>query len=187
MNWVEPLLAQYGYAAILVLLCAGIVGPLIPDETILILAGILIHRGTLEWVPVLLCAWAGSLCGITLSYQLGRRGLIYALRRFAGPHMKRAHVWFEKYGRWTLFFGYYVAGVRHFTALVAGSTELPYREFAQFAYPGAIIWVATFVSIGYFAGDQWSRLQGNIHIAVLIVAGLLVVGGLVYWRLTKSR
>ena len=39
MTSVEPLLAQYGYAAIVVLLCLGIVGPLIPDETIAIEAG----------------------------------------------------------------------------------------------------------------------------------------------------
>jgi membrane protein DedA with SNARE-associated domain len=185
MSWVEPLLAQYGYAAILVLLCLGIVGPLIPDETILVLAGILIHRGTFDWAPVLLCAWAGSLCGITLSYELGRRGLILAMRRFAGSHMDQAHLWFEKYGRWTLFFGYYVAGVRHFTALIAGSTELSYREFAQYAYPGAIIWVATFVSIGYFAGDQWARLEGTIRLWGMVAAGIVVLAGLVYWMVKR--
>jgi membrane protein DedA with SNARE-associated domain len=187
MTWVEPLLAQYGYAAIAVLLCLGIVGPLIPDETILVLAGILIARGTLDWVPVLLCAWAGSICGISVSYLLGRRGLIYLVRRYAGKHMARAHEWFEKYGRWTLFFGYYVAGVRHFTALIAGSTELSYREFAQFAYPGAVLWAALFVAIGYFLGDRWEQLQAELHTVGLVAAGVAIVGGAAYWLVRKNR
>lgn len=185
MNWAEHLLAQYGYAAIFLLLAAGIVGPLIPDETILVVAGVLIHRGTLSAVPAGLSACAGSLCGITVSYYLGRRGVVYALRKIAGSHMQQAHNWFETYGRWTLFFGYFLAGVRHFTALIAGSTELAYPEFAAFAYPGGVIWVLTFLSIGYFVGDQWSRLEGTINRGALIAAAVLVAGGLIWWLLKR--
>jgi membrane protein DedA with SNARE-associated domain len=185
MNWAEQFLAQYGYAAIFLLLCAGIVGPLIPDETIMVLAGVLIHRGTLHMVPAVLSGCAGSLCGITVSYYLGRRGVVWALKKLAGPHLQKAHYWFEKYGRWTLFFGYFLAGVRHFTALIAGSTELGYREFATFAYPGGVIWVVTFISIGYFVGDQWPRLEHLIHNGAVAATVVLVVGGLIWWRWKK--
>jgi membrane protein DedA with SNARE-associated domain len=185
MNWAEQFLSHYGYAAIFLLLCAGIVGPLIPDETILVLAGVLIHRGTLSAIPAALCGCAGSLCGITVSYYLGRRGVVWALKKLAGPHMQKAHDWFEKYGRWTLFFGYFLAGVRHFTALIAGSTELAYPEFAAFAYPGGVIWVITFLSIGYFVGDQWPRLEHLIHNGALAATALLIAGGLAWWKFKK--
>jgi uncharacterized membrane protein YdjX (TVP38/TMEM64 family) len=187
MNWVEQAIAHYGYAAIFLLLCAGIVGPLIPDETILVLAGVLIHKGTLSALPAAASAWAGSLCGITVSYYLGRRGVVYALRKLAGPHMQKAHEWFERYGRWTLFFGYFLAGVRHFTALIAGSTELPFREFAVFAYPGGIVWVATFLSIGYFVGDQWPRLEHLVHGSALAATVALAAGGLLLWWWKRRR
>jgi membrane protein DedA with SNARE-associated domain len=186
MSWFENLIGQYGYVAIFLLLAAGIVGPLIPDETILVLAGVLIHKGTLSPIPTAVCACAGSLCGITVSYELGRRGVVYALRKLAGPHMARAHMWFEKYGRWTLFFGYFVVGVRHFTALIAGSTELAYREFAAFAYPGGVLWVLTFLSIGYFVGDQWSRLERVINYGALIAAGVVLLCGLLWWKFKKA-
>jgi membrane protein DedA with SNARE-associated domain len=187
MSWIEQALSQYGYAAIFFLLAAGIVGPLIPDETILVISGILIHRGTLGAVPAVLCACAGSLCGITVSYELGKRGAAIALRKMAGRHMDKAHEWFARYGRWTLFFGYFVAGVRHFTALIAGSTELRYREFATFAYPGGIVWVFTFISIGYFVGDQWSRLERMIRDVGLIAAGVVLVAALTWWALRKRH
>jgi membrane protein DedA with SNARE-associated domain len=188
MNWVEHFLTNYGYFAIFGLLCAGIVGPLIPDETILVLAGILIRRGTLSAWPAALCACAGSLCGITVSYYLGRRGVAFALKRLAGAHLQKARDAFEKYGRWTLFFGYFLAGVRHFTALIAGTTELPYDEFAMFAYPGGVIWVLTFLSIGYFVGDQWPRLEGIIHrwaVAATVIL-VLAIGGLILWKWKKK-
>ena len=64
--------------AIFALLMLGIVGPLIPDETILVLSGIAVHRGQLELKSTILAAFGGSLCGITLSYLLGRTGAIAA-------------------------------------------------------------------------------------------------------------
>lgn len=187
MSWVEPLLAHYGYVAILLLLCAGIVGPFIPDETILVIAGVLIHRGTLQPVPAAVCACVGSLCGITLSYYLGRRGAAYVLRRLAGPHMHKALHLFQKYGCWTLFFGYFLVGVRHFTALIASSAALPYRTFASFAYPGGLIWVLIFLSIGYFVGDQWPRLEHLIHNGAIVATVILIAGGLIWWRWKKTR
>ena len=75
MHHVDQFLANYGYFALFGLLMLGIVGPLIPDETILIFAGIAIHSGQMQPVPTLLVAIAGSLCGINMSYMLGRTGV----------------------------------------------------------------------------------------------------------------
>src|SRR5256884_9165734 len=111
----------------------GIVGPLIPDETILVLSGIAVHRGELQLAPTIAVAFAGSLCGITLSYILGRTGAIYVLERFGplnrwvGRHLPQVERGFERYGKWTLFFGYFIAGVRNFTALTAGMGKLHVR------------------------------------------------------------
>ena len=132
MHQIDQFLASYGYFALFGLLMLGIVGPLIPDETILVLAGIAIHRGEMQWAPAILCGIGGSLCGITLSYLLGRTGVIYAVRhvpwldRHVGSHLPQAHRWFARFGKWTLTIGYFLAGVRHFTALVAGTTDLPF-------------------------------------------------------------
>ena len=43
MHHVDQFLANYGYFALFGLVMLGIVGPLIPDETILIFAGIAVH------------------------------------------------------------------------------------------------------------------------------------------------
>src|SRR5205823_4429027 len=107
----------------------------IPDDTILVLSGIAVHRGQLEFGPTIAVAFAGTLCGITLSFLLGRSGAVYVLERF-GPsrrlakrHLPQVGKWFERFGKWTLFFGYFIAGVRHFTALAAGISSLRYRTF----------------------------------------------------------
>jgi membrane protein DedA with SNARE-associated domain len=184
------LVARYGYFAIFGLLMLGIVGPLIPDETILVFSGILIRQGKLNYLAVLAAGYGGSLCGITVSFLLGRNGLSYMVERVPfmhrhyGRYVQRVHNWFERYGRWTLFFGYFVVGVRHFTALVAGATKMDAKHFALYAYSGGLIWVVCFVSLGYFLGDQWERVghtlnQGALAIAITVAVIALIA---VWWR-----
>ena len=193
MHHFDQFLANYGYFALFGLLMLGIVGPLIPDETILVFAGIAIHRGQMEWGPALLSGIAGSICGITLSYILGRTGVIYAVRhvpwldRHVGSHLPEAHRWFERFGKWTLTFGYFIAGVRHFTALVAGMTDLRFGTFALYAWPGGCIWVACFLGIGYYVGEGWVQIAQRLHVGVLVIVGLAVIVGFVWWFMKRRR
>ena len=97
------------------------------------------------------------------------------------------HNWFERIGRWSLFFGYYIAGVRHFTAMVAGASELEYPRFAAFAYSGAFMWVGTFLSLGYVIGDRWQAASEQAHIYLLRVAIVIGVMLAIYLLVRRIR
>lgn len=190
---IEAFLAHYGYFAIFGLLMLGIVGPWIPDETILVLSGIAVHRGQLQLHTTIWVAFAGSLCGITLSYTLGRTGAIYALEKFEplhrwiGRHLPQVEEWFQRYGKWTLFFGYFIAGVRHFTALTAGISKVKVRTFALYAYPGGFVWVVCFVAIGYYLGAEWEKLANRFNRGAIIVAAIVVVIAAAGWLLRRKK
>jgi membrane protein DedA with SNARE-associated domain len=176
LGWVT----QYGSVSLFFLMMLGIVGLPIPDETLLVFSGYLIFKGKLNPVFTFTMAFLGSVTGITVSYFLGR---IYGLKlihkygryfHFTEKRFQKVHNWFERIGRWSLFFGYYIAGVRHFTAMVAGASALEYPIFACFAYGGAFTWVTVFLSLGYFMGDRWERASEQIHRDSLI--GCAVIG-----------
>ena len=152
---------EYGYAGLFGLLAAGIFGVPVPDETLLAAAGALVARGQFAWLPTLLCAFAGSLVGITGSYGVGRAlaaGLTVRHGRLAtrfAAALERMRPWWLRLGRWALVFGYFVPAVRHFTGIVAGSVALPFRRFIGPASVGAAAWVGTFVSVGFLLGRGW--------------------------------
>jgi membrane protein DedA with SNARE-associated domain len=191
METILRLVSQYGYAAIFCALMFGIVGLPIPDETILTFSGYLISIGHLNFLLTLAIAWAGSMCGITLSYIIGRKGGLFLVHKYGryvhvtSRHLERAHAWFERVGRWSLFFGYFMPGIRHFTAMIAGTSELDVPSFVLFAYSGALVWVTTFISLGYFLGEQWRRVGEQIHrdltIAAIALTALLLLGYFL-WR-----
>ena len=190
---VSQWITQYGYAAICLLLMMGIAGLPVPDEWLLTFSGYLIFKGRLHPALTLLAAFCGSACGISLSYWLGRTFGLYVIHRFGrylhitDERMSKAHQWFERAGEWSLTFGYFIPGVRHLTALVAGAAELRMTKFALFAYSGALIWSCTFLALGYFVGEGWTDASAQAHKYILIACAALAAAGLIWWTARKLR
>src|SRR5205809_7065043 len=102
-------IGQYGYPAIFFLLIAGIVGFPIPDQLLLIISGYLVLTNSLSLTPTLLVAVLGSICGITLSYLLGRgSGSYLAKKHFAAHRLQNTSNYFTRFGGRSLVFIYIV-------------------------------------------------------------------------------
>jgi membrane protein DedA with SNARE-associated domain len=183
-------ITQYGYFAIFFLLVFGIIGLPIPDETLLTFSGYLIYKGHLSLPLAFVSAVAGSASGITISYQLGRLFGHRVLVRYGKyihlteERLDRAHAWFARIGHWALTFGYFIPGVRHITAYAAGISDVAPHQFAIFAYTGTVLWVSTFLSLGYLLGERWEAVEKNIHYYLVWVAVAIVVAAVGYlvWR-----
>jgi membrane protein DedA with SNARE-associated domain len=175
------LLATYGYLGIFFLLLLGIVGLPLPDETVLLFAGYLIFKGYLQPLPAAAAAWLGACCGITVSYSLGRYLGFFLLRKYGGflhispARLSQVQAWFQRLGKWALFFGYFIVGVRHLTAFAAGSSRLRFRVFAPFAYAGGFLWALSFLSLGYFLGEELPKVYHELRHGVLIASGLVIL------------
>jgi membrane protein DedA with SNARE-associated domain len=185
----EPIfhwIAQYGYVAIFTLLMLGVIGLPVPDEILLTFAGSLVFKHQLAFAPTLATAFLGSVCGISFSYGLGRGLGLYvlnALGRFLHiDQSKLDHVraWYQRRGKYALLFGYFLPGIRHLVAFVAGSSKLRFTVFAPFAYTGALLWSASFVTLGYFLGEQWARTSPTIHRLSLIASGTVLALTTIY-------
>ncbi len=193
LQWIS----QYGYAGLFVLLVLGIVGLPVPDETLLVFSGYLISKG--RWNPLFAfaSAFAGSVCGISISYLLGRTVGHAAIERYGKlihltpAKIELVHQWFRRFGNWLLSIGYFIPGVRHFTALVAGMSGLEFRVFAPFAYVGAAIWVACFLSLGYWFGENWHSIVLLTHrytvTAVLLLCGIAAILWFAANRMRRGR
>jgi membrane protein DedA with SNARE-associated domain len=184
-------IAHYGYTGLFTLLLLGIVGLPVPDETLLVYAGYLISKGELAAVPTFLIAFCGSACGITVSYLLGRSGGYYLVVRFGGilhlgpEKLEKVHHWYARVGKWLLTFGYFLIGIRHLTAIVAGASRLEWRTFALFAYTGALVWSATFISVGWWLGNRWHTFARHLHGHILLITIAAIASLIIYAMIRK--
>ncbi len=192
LNWVS----QYGYLGIIGLLMFGIVGLPVPDEWLLMFTGYLVERGDLLPAPALGAAFLGSCCGISVSYALGTTlgaamiGKYGWLIHVDRKKLATVHGWFERIGKWLLLIGYFIPGVRHLTAFTAGMSKLRLPLFALFAFSGALLWTASFITVGYVVGERWREIAKWISSRSLIVLGVAGGGfllGLLFWRWWSGR
>lgn len=191
MEVVFQWVSTYGYGALFVLLMLGVVGLPIPDETLLVFCGYLISRGTLNPAWTMITAVFGSWCGISLSYWIGRTlglGVVHRFGRYLHvdqERLDRVHRWFEHSGHWALFGGYYIAGVRHLTAIIAGASELRFGTFVLFAWSGGVCWAAAFLTLGYFIGEDWRRIAELVH-RYLRYGSIVVIAVVLLYFLVRS-
>jgi membrane protein DedA with SNARE-associated domain len=192
MNSLLEWLSHYGYAGLFLLLVLGIVGLPVPDETLLVFSGYLISKGRLHPALTFFSGLCGSVTGISVSYLIGRGfgyGFVQRYGRYVHLSPERiefVNQWFHRIGHWLLTIGYFIPGIRHFTAFVAGMSNLEYQTFAAFAYPGAAIWIASFLALGYFVGDKWQTTLAALHhylVAITIAVGVIVSA--VWWFRSK--
>ena len=188
-------ITRYAYGGIFTLLVFGIVGLPVPDEFLLTFVGYMVFRHHLRFLPALASAFAGSACGITVSFILGRTAGAWVVHRFGGwmhvgdAELKRAHDWFGRLGGWSLTFGYFVAGVRHLTALVAGIADYEPPKFAAYAYGGALLWTTTFIGLGIYLGESWHEFSRPFRHLSVVALALVVVAALagLLWHLHRTR
>jgi membrane protein DedA with SNARE-associated domain len=186
-------ITRYGYAGIFLLLMLGIVGLPVPDETLLTFVGYLSFKGDLALVPSMAAAFFGSSTGITLSYGIGRVAgsqvvtKLSPLLHLHPEHIANGQMWLQRWGKYTLLIAYFVPGVRHLVALLAGASNLPPQVFAPFAYCGAFLWSATFIGIGYGLGEEWHRQSPLVHLTVVILAMAILCAILIGLLIMRRR
>jgi membrane-associated protein len=182
-------LVHYGYWAVAVLLLLEGAGLPLPGETILLLASFLAYSERelqLPWVIVV--GTVASTLGGEVGFALGRHGgrpLIERYRHVFPIHaetVERGDRLFERYGAATVFLARFLFGMRVLAALLAGALHMPWRKFVVFNFLGAAVWVTAICATGYLFGGHWGRLAHDLRRFDLLVAIVVVVVALLWWR-----
>ena len=150
-----PLITQWGYAAIFLIVILGNVGLPVPEETVLTVSGYLIWKGRLEVVPVILTAITSAVIGDNVAYWLGRRYGRRVLTRFIKvrpERIERMQQLVLRYGMVAVFVARFVAGLRFMAGPLAGSTGLSPVRFFIANLLGAAVYVPVAVGAGYAVG-----------------------------------
>ncbi|MFF0297962.1 DedA family protein [Kitasatospora sp. NPDC004614] len=182
-----PLLDDYGYLAVGVLVFVDNCVIPVPGQTILVLAAVYAGAGQLSLPVVLTVAVLAAFAGNGLAYLIGRTGgLAFVHRwgryvRLTPERMARAEDFFRRRGILLVTGARFVDGLRQTNGLVAGTTEMPWRRFLPANAAGAALWAGVWTAIGYFAGSnitvlyrQAVRYQVLLLVSVLAVLALLV-------------
>lgn len=191
----EYIIEHYSYIGLFFILILGIVGLPIPDEVLLAFVGYYIFLEKMAFWPSIFCAIFGSIIGISISYTIGKYLGLTFLKKY-GPKLfinEEKTNWVQKkfthYGPLFLISGYFIPGVRHITAYVAGMSTYHFGKFACFAYFGAVVWASTFILIGHYLGGKWIEVEFFFTHSTKYIWGFIISAILLtlFIRLRKKK
>ncbi|HMA91471.1 MAG TPA: DedA family protein [Polyangiaceae bacterium] len=177
----EQFIIEWGYWAV-------VLGCFLEGETVLVLAGLLAHKGYLNLGSVIVAACVGSVSGDQLWFLLGR----YAGERWLNrmhrlkKMSERLTRWTTRHGTWFTFGFRFLYGIRTVAPAFLGLSRYPIAKFVVLNVLGAVVWSIVVAGLGWFIGATAERLLGraaHVEEAALAVAAVAIVAWI--WRRTR--
>ena len=152
-----------------------VVTPFLPGDSLLFAGGTLAGAGMLGYAEI---------CAAVLSAAVFGDAVNYRIRKYVGPpvfrkdyrwlkreYLHQAREFYERHGGKAIILARFVPLIRTFAPFVAGVAGMRRSRFLLFNVTGALCWVFSLVSAGYFLGSL-PFVQKHFS---LIVYGIILV------------
>lgn len=167
-----------------------VVTPFLPGDSLLFAAGTVAAAGGMDIGAVMATLIVAALAGDNVNYLVGRwagpKVFHYEQSRWFNPrHLARAHAFYERHGGKTIIIARFVPIVRTYVPFVAGIGAMRYRRYLAFCIAGALIWVVSLCSAGYFFGSI-PVVKDNLAVVLIGIVLASVSPGLWAWMRARS-
>jgi membrane protein DedA with SNARE-associated domain len=195
LNSLAGPLDHFGYWAVLLFVMIEDFGVPVPGETILIAASAYAGAGRLNVVMVGVIGFVAAVIGDNIGFAIGHyggRALVLRWGRYVRlteERLDKAEVFFNRHGAWIITIARFIEVLRQANGIVAGTTGMRWRRFLAFNALGAALWVGTWVSLGYLAGQHIDAIYHDItRYSYYVLIGLAVVlAGYIARRTLRRR
>ena len=132
----------------------------------------------------------GALTGDNVNYGIGRwvgpRVFHYEKSRWFNPkHLARAHQYYERHGGKTIIIARFLPIVRTYVPFVAGIGAMPYARYIGFCLLGALTWVVSLCTAGYFFGNL-PLVKNNLSVVIVLIVLVSISPGVYAWLKARS-
>ena len=188
------LIGHWGYLAIFVVIVLGNIGVPVPEEAVLVLAGLLIWKQKLWFPAVLIVGILSAVLGDNLGYWVGRSYGRATINRYGqklfitSERLDKMRKFLNHHGQLGVFLARFIPGVRFMAGPLTGIAGMPFGRFFVANTAGAAVYVPLMVALGYAVGlgfaDYVYQLEHSLAEAEHMVLGAILIVTLISlaWR-----
>ncbi len=135
-----------------------VVTPFLPGDSLLFAAGAIIANPEsglnifLMCILLIVAAISGDLVNYHIGRYIGPKAFSGRYRFLKKEYLQKTQSFYDKYGGKTIIYARFVPIVRTFAPFIAGIGTMSYRKFASYNVIGGILWISSFLFLGYFFG-----------------------------------
>lgn len=181
IDWVSG--SNWSYVAVFAVALLDAFFPLVPSESMVIVAGTLAGAGDLSLVLVILSAWAGAVAGDNISYGIGNWAGEKTVRRlFRHEKAQRGFDWaeqqLEERGSYIILIARFIPFGRTGVTFTAGYTHgMSWPLFLRYDIVAGGLWATYATMLGYLGGKQfeeqpWKGVLLGLAIAFAVAFGV---------------
>ena len=135
-----------------------VVLPFLPGDSMLFAAGTIAAVGDMNIFVLIGLLIVAAILGDFVNFEIGKH---FGQKLFSNPNSKifkqsylqKTHDYYERYGGRTIIIARFIPIVRTFAPFVGGIGNMNYAQFARYNIVGAVLWVVSFTTLGYFFGQ----------------------------------
>ncbi len=179
--YLRDIVQQYGtlvyFFLFLVVFCETglVVTPFLPGDSLLFAGGTLAGAGLLNYPAICAVLLGAAISGDQVNFRIGRHvgPPIFEkdYRWLKRKHLQQAHEFYERHGGKAIILARFIPIIRTFAPFVAGVADMRQDRFLFFNVSGALLWVFSLVTAGYFLGSR-PFVQNNFS---LIIYGIILL------------
>lgn len=165
----------YAILALIIFCETGLVAtPFLPGDSLLFAAGALFAKSDALNLPLLMISLSlAALMGDNVNYYLGKRfGVrLFKFKFLSANHLEKTSLFYEKNGGKTIIIARFLPIIRTFAPFVAGIARMSYKRYMIFCIAGALLWVTSLTTAGYYLGSL-PFIKNNFEVIVLLMIAL---------------
>lgn len=161
VDWVSG--SDWSYLAVFTVAVLDAFFPVVPSETMVIVAGTVAGAGDLSVAVVILAAWGGAVTGDNISYGIGKFAGERTVRRlFRHERAHRGFDWAEQQlaerGSYIIVIARFIPFGRTAVTFTSGYTRgLPWHRFFRYDIVAGGLWAVYATMLGYIGGRQFEE------------------------------
>lgn len=192
------LIEHFTYIGICCILILGGFGFPVPEDSVLIITGLLIAQDVIALLPSILIIYPSVLISDFILYSIGRKygKNIVHHKKFSviisAPTLAKFEQKFNRWGVLMIVAGRHVAGLRTPIFLISGIVGVRRLKFLLVDAISAVFSISGMLALGYFAGNSLLVLKRNMarvdHIVIVAIAAIIMGSILIgYYKYRKRE
>jgi membrane-associated protein len=191
---------QYGGLWLLVFVIFAetglLVGFFLPGDSLVFISGLFCATNpellNASFPFVLFLLITAAITGNTFGYFFGRKAGKKLYQRedslfFKKKHLVATEEFYSRHGGKTLILGRFLPIIRTFAPILAGVIKIDFKKFMIYNVIGAIAWIGSLSSLGFFLGSQFPEIKSYLGYIVIFLIVITSIPVYKTWRNEKMN
>ncbi|HUH17797.1 DedA family protein [Albibacterium sp.] len=157
-----------------------VVTPFLPGDSLLFATGAIIAKPETDlnifvmWAIFVSAGFLGDWLNYHIGEYFGPKAFSGKIKFLKKEYLDKTQAFYDKHGGKTIIYARFIPIVRTFAPFVAGVGTMSYARFASYNIIGALLWVTSFLFLGYFFGGL-PIIKDNFTVVIFAIIILSII------------